>query len=125
MRKAVVQPARCAVPKRAQVFGVATTKILRCANVLRRSKTCEEVIIGRPEERAVTIDRRLTDYSRLMNVVVLESIVDDSICQLVTVVMTVGATCATLRHLRGEDLFSARNLRRLIARRKLGQRIWQ
>src|ERR1044072_8640784 len=96
MRKSVVQPAWHAVPKGPQVFGVATTKILRCANVLRRAKASEEVVVGRPEEWTVTIDGRLTNHAGLVNVVILESIVDDSICKLVAVVMTVSATCATL-----------------------------
>ena len=53
MRKAIVQPARHAVPKSLQVLGIATTKILRYANVLGWSKTSEEVVVGRPEERTL------------------------------------------------------------------------
>src|SRR5215210_3515420 len=124
MRKAIVQPARGAVPKSPQVFGVATTKILRCANVLRRPKTSEEVVVGRPEEWAITINRGLADHSRFVNVVILEGIVENSIGQLVAIVMTVGATCATLGHLCRKDLFPACNLCGLIASRKLGQWIW-
>src|SRR5215217_852253 len=99
MRKPVVQPARRAVPKSPQVFGIATTKILRCANVLGWCETSEEVVVVRPEERTITVDRRLANHSWLVNVVVLEGIVDDAICKLVAVMMTIGATCATLRDL--------------------------
>src|SRR5215212_8898142 len=99
MRKPVVQPARHAVPKRPQVFGVATTKILRCANILGWSKTSKEVVVVRPEEWTITVDRRLANDSWLVNVVVLEGIVSDAICELVAVMMTIGATCSTLRYL--------------------------
>src|SRR5215207_6487963 len=99
MRKPVVQPARRAVPKSPQVFGIATTKILRCADVLGWSKTSEEVVVGRPEERTITVDRRLANHSWFVNVVVLEGIIDDTVCKLVAVMMAIGATGATLRYL--------------------------
>src|SRR5215213_259845 len=125
MRKTVVQPARHAVPQSPQVFGVATTEILRCADVLRWSKTRKEVVVGRPEEWTITINRRLANHSRLVNVEVLEGVVDNSIRQLVAIVMTISTARATLCDLRGEDLFSAGNLCRLINRWKLGQRVRQ
>src|SRR5919205_3193156 len=125
MRKSVMKPARHAIPKSPQVFRVPTTEILRRAHVLRRRKRREEIIISGTEERTFTIHRRLADHSRLMNVEVLERIVENSVAKLISIVMTVRAACATLGHLRGENLFSTLNLCRLIEIRKLGQRIWE
>src|SRR5215211_303001 len=125
MRKSVMKPARHAVPKSPQVFRVTTTEILRRADILRRRKTREEVIISWSEEWTFTVDRRLTDYSRLMNVEVLERIIKNSVGGLIPIVMTVHAACATLGHLRRKYLFPARNLCGLIEIRKLGQRIGQ
>src|ERR1044072_3671080 len=125
VRKTVVKPTRHAVPQRTQVFRVSATKVLRCADILRWSKGREEVIVAGTEEWSIAIDRRFADYSRFVNVVVLERIVGYSVGNRVAVVMTVGAACTPLRDFRREDLLTARDLCRLRLTRKLGERIWE
>ena len=92
-----MKPTRRAVPQRTEVFRVTATKVLRCADILRWSKRSEEVIVAGTEEWSITIDRRLANYSRFVNVVVLERIVWYPVGNRVAVVMTVGAACTTLR----------------------------
>ena len=60
MRKSVVQPAWRAVPKSAQMFGVATTEVLRCADILRRREarlTTEWLLYVGPYLAAALHDR--------------------------------------------------------------------
>src|SRR5206468_3247181 len=87
VRKAVMQPARHAVPKGAQVLGVSAAQVLRRADILRRLEASEEVIVLRAEERPVAINGRFADDARLVDVVILERIVNRAVGHLVAVVM--------------------------------------
>src|ERR1044072_4945861 len=110
VRKSVVKPAWHAVPKRTQVFRIPATKVLRCTDILRWSKRREEIIVAGTEEWTITIERGFADYSRFVNVVILDCIVWYSVRERVAVVMAVCTTSPALRDFRREDLFAARDL---------------
>src|SRR3954468_1316837 len=76
MRGAVVQPARHAVPERAEMLGIAAADVLAAAEVLRRTELLEDVIVVEAGERPLVVDRRVRDHAWLVNAEVLEGIVD-------------------------------------------------
>src|SRR4029078_857416 len=96
--KAVVQPARHAVPEAAQaarvaaadclsadrVALVAAADVLTAADVGGLAAFDVEVVSVQPPERAVTVERGLADHARLVDLAILERLVALDVCDLVT-----------------------------------------
>src|SRR3954471_4308090 len=105
------------------MFRVSAAEVLRRPDVLRRCKRLEEVICFRTVERALAVDRHLADYPGLVDVVVLESVVENAIAEGVSVMVAIGAARPALGDFAGENLPPSLDLLRLRLRRHLGQRI--
>src|SRR5438093_6870860 len=105
------------------MFGVAAAEILRCAYVLWRLEFGKEVVVLRTKEWTLSIDRGFTDHAGLVDVVVLESVIQDAIGKGIAVMMAIGAAGATRRNLVGEELLAPRDLSGLRLSRNLRERI--
>src|SRR5262245_48615150 len=123
MRKTIVQPSGHAVPKRPKMFGVSTAQVLWSSDVLWRQEAREEVVVPCTKERAVAVYSRFADDARLVNVVILKSVIHRSVHDPVSIVMTIGAARPALRDLVREDLLASSNQSSLGRVGKLGERV--
>src|ERR1051325_2249243 len=105
------------------MFGVAAAEILWCAYVLWRVEFGQEIIVLWTIKWSFSIDRRFTDYARLVDVVILESVIEDAIGKNIAVMMAIRATSATGRNFVCEELLTARDLIGLGLRRDLRERV--
>src|ERR1051326_2608063 len=120
-----MQITRDCIPHGAKMLGVAAAEILRRADILWWREFREEVIVSGTIKWTFAVYGRLADYPRLMNVVILERVIEDTVRKRVAVMMAIRAASAALRDFGGEDLFAARNLLGLSLSRRLRQRVWQ
>ena len=118
-----MQITRHRIPGGAEMFRVPAAEILRRPDVLRRVELLEKVIVRRSIKRTFAIDGGFAHHTRLMDVVVLERVVHDSVRHRVAVAMAVRTTGAALRDFVRENNPAALDLVGFGLRRRLRERI--
>src|SRR4051812_17079723 len=123
MSEAVMQIARDSIPDRTQVLGVTAAQVLRSTNILWWLELGEEVVVIRPIERALAVNRRLTDDPGFMDVEILERVVHQTVRRDVAVVVTISTASAAGRDFVREECLAACNLKLFGLRASLRKRI--
>src|SRR5690349_323470 len=118
-----MQPAGHAVPKASKMLRIAARNVLPAAFILRRTERLEEVVVRQPLERPIAVYRGIRNDSWLVDVVILEGIIHNSVRHLIAVVVAVRASGTSLRHLRREEPPATGYAGRLLVGRELCERI--
>ncbi len=125
VRGAVMEPARHAVPERAQMLRVPAADVLARAEVLRRAEFLEDIVVSEAHKDPVSVNRGFGYDPGFMEVEVLEGVIHHAVRDLVAVMVAAGAAASALVHFQREELPAPLDLRGIRCRRELRKGVWQ